>query len=820
MKVSLKWLNEYLDNKLDLSDENVAKIVEQTEITSTEIESNEKLADGQDSIVIAKVKSVVEHPDSDHMHIVMVDDGNEELRQIVTGAGNVAEGQTVILAKAGGHVRLGNTGEIIKLKPVKLRGEKSTGMLVALQEIGFSDSISPKDFEEGIYVFTEEEAAKLNAGDDALEVLGMYEPVIDTDLTPNRADMLSMLGTAYEFGAMLDIDVNEPDIQITDTNNLVSEELEIANVDEALAEKYFLRVVKNVEVKESPLWLQKHLWNAGIRPINNVVDITNYLMLLYGQPLHAFDLDKLNAKKIDVRLAKENETLTTLDGKERTLAAGEDLIIVDGDEPIMLAGVMGGMSTEVDNNTRNIVIESAIFNPSLVRKTAKKHELHSQASHRFERGINPVTVKKAINHAAILAEEIAGGKVVDGILVGVDKIDTEKVINISVKDINNVLGTDLSAEDVKDILRKLKFEYSLNDEAFKVILPNRRVDLEIKADLIEEIARIYGYNNIPATLPYGESTKGFLSLEQKQRRASRQILESLGYNEAISYALTTEEKAKMFTDSTAELVKLDYPMSTDHTVARQNLIAGLVDDVLYNKSRTVTNVALYEQGRVFFSSDDQLPTEDMHVAAILTGQIEESTWEASKQSREVNYYDIKGALELYLSEMGVNKNAVHFQANKHIKNMHPGRTANVLINNKVVGFVGQIHPELTLSLKANDMYVFELNFDDIVNSVNVLAEYKAVSKYPQVTRDVALLVSTNIYANDIIDLIQLVSSNILSDVKVFDLYEGANLGPDKKSLAFNLTYKDDQGTLTEEVVNEEFNKLTAALLDTFDAEIR
>ncbi|CBL92093.1 phenylalanine--tRNA ligase beta subunit [Leuconostoc gasicomitatum] len=819
MKTSLKWLNEYLNNSIDLNADAVADLAERVERTSVEISETTTLARQQDGLVVARVVSVLPHPDSDHMVITQVDIGESTLTKVVTGAPNVAEGQLVVLAKVGAHIINHETGELNVLKPVKLRGEDSNGMLVALQEIGFDSKIAPKDFETGIYVFNNSE--HLNPGDDALSILGMTEPVLDTDLTPNRADMLSMIGTAYEFGAMLKQSVTIPDFDLVEYETPASDQVSVMIRDDSLASKYAVRVVNHVKIGDSPLWLQKRLWNAGMRPINNIVDITNYMMLMYGQPLHAFDLDKLNGQKLYIRRAEKNEELVTLDGQKRDLRSGEDIVIATDEEALMLAGVMGGLNSEVDENTENIVLEGAIFNPSLVRATARRHNLHSEASARFERGVNWDATFTALDHAASLVDDLAGGQVARGRVTAVDTKRDNIVLSLTAKRVNQILGTQLTLENIALFFKQLAFDYTNDGASLHVTLPARRADMSIEADLIEEIARLYGYDNLPVTLPYGPTTPGKLTLQQRQIRASRHIMESLGLNQAISYALTTPLKAQQFAeDRTAKVVSLDYPMSSDRTTARQNLLAGLLEDVAYNINHSVHDIALYEQGRVFIAKDnsDELPIEIEHIAGVLTGNYETSSWQHLKKARAVDFYDIKGIVSAYLDQIGVEN--VRYVATDRHSNMHPGQTADIYAADVYLGFVGQIHPLLTKSQKMAAVFGFELNLFAVMAAAKSDVQYNKISRFPQMSRDAALLVDESVQHAVIETVIRGAAGSKLVDITLFDVYTGDNLPHGKRSLAYSLTYQDNDETLVEAEVNSDFERVTDALVKQLNVEVR
>lgn len=807
MKVSLNWLKEYLEIN---GDPNV--LGERIARTSVEVEDVTQAGVDMSGIVVAKVLSVEAHPDSDHMVITQVDAGEAEPIQIVTGAPNVAVGQLVILAKHNARI-----GDGKKIKKGKLRGVASNGMLCALQEVGFDDKIAPKDFEDGIWVFNENDGVK--PGDDALEVLGLNDYVLELGITPNRADMLSMNGTAWEVGAMLKQTPKLPEVKLVETGTQSATQLISAQVDENLATKYKVRVIQNVTVQDSPLWLQRKLWNAGMRPINNVVDITNYVLLTFGQPLHAFDYDKLTQKELHVRLANEAETLVTLDGETRQLRPNQDIVIADGPTPLMLAGVMGGQTTEIDHQTTNVVLEAGIFNAHNIRATARRHDLHSEASQRFERGIDWNATEKALDFAASLIAELGEATVSPDVVIGIDKAAPVVTTSVTLSRINHVLGLALSVDDVKAVFEQLQFSTVINDETFIVTIPSRRWDISIAADLIEEVARMYGYDNIPATLPVTTATVGKLTYKQQVIRKSRHFLESLGLNQAISYGLTTDEKAQMFSfDNTANITKLDYPMTQERTATRMSLISGLLDDVAYNNARKQQDVALYEQGRVFYRfGDDARPNEIEHIAGVLTGKFERSTWQ--NKAADVDFYTVKGISEAYLAQFNF-KAPISYQATDKLVDMHPGRTANVYVGEQLIGFVGQVHPLVAKKFKIKETYVFEFDLQLLIDLAKNDQGYELISKFPTMSRDIAILVDENVAYAQIADVIRTNGGKHLNDVTLFDVYQGENVENGKKSLAFSLMYQDVNKTLVEDEVNTSFANVVTALSEKLGAEIR
>ncbi|MCC4500134.1 phenylalanine--tRNA ligase subunit beta [Limosilactobacillus reuteri] len=805
MKVSYQWLQEYLD--LDVAPQDLAEKIARTSVDINDVYS---LSDGLKKIVVGEVVKCENHPDSDHLHVCQVDVGEEEPIQIVCGAPNVQEGKKVIVALHGARI-----ADNQKIKRGKIRGVESNGMLCALQEIGFSDKIAPKDYEDGIY-FLPDDAKN---GDPVFKYLGMDDTIIDTDVTPNRGDMLSIYGNVNDIAAFYGLKPHFKEITIKEEGTEKTADLLQAEInDTKIAPTYKLRVIKGVKIAESPLWLQIRLWNSGIRPVNNVVDVTNYVLLKYGQPLHSYDYDQLSGKNFGVRHANEGEKFITLDGDEQTLKANDIVVTVD-DQPVALAGTMGGEGTAVSDDTTTVALEAAIFDPVMVRKQARRLDLHSESSMRFERGINPATVEIALNEAAEMIKELAGGTITAGIVTGSEALAVDTPIKLSLAKINHVLGTSLTMEQVTDIFDRLAFAYTVDDDdQLTVIAPARRWDISLAADLYEEIARIYGYDNLPSTLPTMTRNRGGLTPRQRFIRASRHDLEGMGLTQAISYSLTTVEKAKQFQiKPLAEPMKLDFPMSSDHVATRMNIVSGLLNDIAYNVARNVDNVALYEEGRVFLPMGDERPVEQEHLAAAVTGQMVANSW--NKKDQPADFFQLKGIVERYLKNMGI-AGKITYVPTSDRQEMHPGRTADIMVDDQLVGFIGQVHPQTAKEYKIPETYVFELNLELLLAAPKIENEYTPISKYPSITRDIALLVDDDVENATIVEAIKQKGGAYLKDIHLFDVYAGSHLPAGKKSLAYTLTYQDDKGTLTEDQVNTAFDKVTAYLQDKVDAEIR
>ncbi|GAA6113137.1 phenylalanine--tRNA ligase subunit beta [Apilactobacillus apinorum] len=803
MKISYNWLKEYID--LDVSADDLAEKIERS---SVEVDSVIKPSEGLKKIVVGKIVDMEDHPDSDHLHVCQVDVGEDEPVQIVCGAPNAQVGKNVIAALSGARV-----ADNMKIKKSKMRGIQSNGMLCALDEIGYPKDVVPKEWADGIYFLPED----ATLGDDVFKYLGMDDALIDLDVTPNRGDMLSIYGSVRDLSAIYNKPFKFDIDKVSETSDKKTSDQINSKVDNEIAWSYLNRVVNNVEVKPSPIWMQVRLWNAGIKPVNNIVDITNYSMLKFGQPMHAYDLDKL-AGTIEVRYARDGEKITTLDENEVELD-GNDIVISDDNGAIAMAGVMGGLDSSITAETKNVVFECAVFDPIKVRKMARKHVIHTDASQRFERGVDPMGLEDVLSSASEMARTIANGEVTSDTLVG-SKYEAKKVeIDITDERINHVLGTSLSVEDITDIFNRLGFEVEVTDNNMHVIVPTRRGDIHIQADLIEEVARIYGYDNLPSTLPTTTMTTGGLNEEQLLIRKSGKLLEGFGLTHAISYALTTADKAKMFMMDSSSETDLSYPMSSDHTTLRMNLVSGLLDDIAYNQARKVENVSLYEQGRVFYKQDDSQvrPDEIEHIAGAISGSMNEGSWNQPEQ--KVDFYQIKGIVEEYLSTIGFD-GQISYKANSDYNEMHPGRTADVYVHGHYVGFVGQVHPKVAKEFKINDTYVFDLNLKTIIELPKQEQSYELVSKYPSIKRDIAMLIDKNVENDNIVDVIVKRGGAYLTDVNLFDLYEGEHVPDDKKSLAYSLTFQNKHDTLVDEDVNSAMEKVQRNLEKEFNVEIR
>ncbi|HDE7897977.1 TPA: phenylalanine--tRNA ligase subunit beta [Staphylococcus aureus] len=794
MLVSNEWLKEYVT-----IDDSVSNLAER--ITRTGIEVDDLIDYTKDikNLVVGFVKSKEKHPDADKLNVCQVDIGEDEPVQIVCGAPNVDAGQYVIVAKVGGRLPGG-----IKIKRAKLRGERSEGMICSLQEIGISSNYIPKSFESGIYVFSEAQVP----GTDALQALYLDDQVMEFDLTPNRADALSMIGTAYEVAALYNTKMTKPETTSNELDLSANDELTVTIENEDKVPYYSARVVHDVTIEPSPIWMQARLIKAGIRPINNVVDISNYVLLEYGQPLHMFDQDAIGSQQIVVRQANEGEKMTTLDDTERELLTS-DIVITNGQTPIALAGVMGGDFSEVKEQTSNIVIEGAIFDPVSIRHTSRRLNLRSESSSRFEKGIATEFVDEAVDRACYLLQTYANGKVLK------DRVSSGELgafitpIDITADKINRTIGFDLSQNDIVTIFNQLGFDTEINDDVITVLVPSRRKDITIKEDLIEEVARIYGYDDIPSTLPvFDKVTSGQLTERQYKTRMVKEVLEGAGLDQAITYSLVSKEDATAFSMQQRQTIDLLMPMSEAHASLRQSLLPHLIEAASYNVARKNKDVKLFEIGNVFFANGEgELPDQVEYLSGILTGDYVVNQWQGKKET--VDFYLAKGVVDRVSEKL----NLEFSYRRADIDGLHPGRTAEILLENKVVGFIGELHPILAADNDLKRTYVFELNFDALMAVSVGYINYQPIPRFPGMSRDIALEVDQNIPAADLLSTIHAHGGNILKDTLVFDVYQGEHLEKGKKSIAIRLNYLDTEETLTDERVSKVQAEIEAALIE-------
>lgn len=788
--ISLEWVKDYID----LTGEDLKELA--VKITKAGINVESVITKHIDNLVIGEVKECTKHPNSDHLNICKVDIGST-ITQIVCGASNVREGIKVIVALPG-CILPGNN----EIKAGKIRGEESNGMICALFELGAEEK-TDENYAKGI----EEVKSDLKPGDDANIYLGYDDTLYELDVHKHRNnDCYYHIGFAYEIASILNKKVKLPDSSYKVIKDNVNDFIKLT-VDTPKCPFYTAKMVRDVTIKESPDFIKKRLISAGMRPINNVVDISNYVMLEYGQPLHFFDKDKLG-DKILVRDAKDNEEIITLDGNKRVLKSS-DIVITDGVKPVCIAGVMGGENTDVDLNTKNILIESAIFDSVSIRYTAASLNLKSEASIRYGKGLNYEYTLKAIDRACHLLEKYADAKILSGIVM-YDKVDkTPKIVSFTPSEINSLLGITLTKEDVETELNRLDFEYKLDKDTFTVTIPKRRLDVDPNInDIAEEIGRLYGYHNLVSTLPKVETRRGVYVGDVKIRKLVSKRLRALGLNETKTYTLTSSEMSSKFRYDNKEQVKLPNPMSMDKSVVRTSIIPSLINVYEYNKARNVNDILLYEIAKTY----DKDYNEDMKVSILMEGNYITNNWNNTKI--KCDFYTIKGIVENLLRYLGFN-NRYTFEKDS-IPDMHPGISAVIKVDRELIGIIGRVHP----SLKKDDIYVSELSLTKLYEKQIKPIKFKEASKYPDVKRDLAFLVKKDITAENIISQIKKSGGRLLTDVEVFDVYEGEKIKDDLKSIALSLTFSDNTKTLSDEEVTKVFENIISDVESNLNAKLR
>ena len=788
MILSKNFLKDYIDIDENLD---IKTLAEDLTRVGNEYDLAQKLIPST-KLIIGKVLECVDHPDSDHLHCCKVDIGSEVLN-IVCGAPNVRAGIKIILAQAGAEL------PEVTIKRGVIRGQESNGMICALYEIGLDKKYLSEEDRNGIHILPDDAPI----GEDPIKYLKLDDEIIDIELTANRGDLLSMLGLAYEVGAIYDKPVKELDLAHSESGEDLNDTFEV-KVNTENCSLFIARKALNVTIKESPDFIKNRLIACGIRPINNVVDISNYVMLECGQPLHFYDADRLG-NVIETRMATAGEKLTTLDGIERTLEE-TDIVISDGKRAIGLAGVMGGLDTEIKETTKNVLIEAAIFDSVRVRKTSKK-VVRSEASNRFEKGLDPNRTYMAMERAVKLLEEYAGATIQKGKVVYDNSNKEEKEIEIKVSDINNLLGTDISLEDTQDVFRKLSFKTSVNGDIITVTVPTRRIDISIKEDLIEEVGRIYGVNNIQGKLPVVPMKLGHVD---KTDREIRNKMISLGLNETLSYILINDKDVHKYTNDEFEELKLLDPMTEERNTLRYSLIPSLYKIYEYNKAHYTKDVCIYEIGKGFWKKDETRG-EDKKLCALMTGEY----YLGLNNTKQVDFYIIKGVAEEVLDYLGYANRYSFVLPKQSLKEFHPGQVAEINVNGEVVGVIGRIHPEIS----KDAVYVLEINLDKLLAKKVGKMKFKEISIYPTVNKDIAVILDKDITSDEVSKVIKKAAGNLLVSSKLFDVYTNPILG-DKKSMAYSLTFGSNTKTLTDDEINPIMEKIIEALEKNLKAELR
>lgn len=786
--IDLEWVKDYID----IEDEDLVELAKK--ITKAGINVEKVITNKIDNLVIGKVIECIKHPDSDHLHVCKVDIGNEVV-QIVCGALNVRDNIKVIVALPGAKL------PEVTIKQNKIRGVISNGMICALCEIGIEEK-TEINYNKGIAILDDD--AKV--GSDAFTYLNLANTIYELDIHKHRNnDCYYHIGFAYEIAAILNKKVKLPNDDYKEIDDNINNYFNLV-IDTDKCSYYSAKMIKDVVIKESPKFIKRRLINAGMRPINNVVDISNYVMLEYGQPLHFFDKDKLG-NKILVRDANNNEQVTTLDNKDRTLKEN-DIVITDTSRVVAIAGVMGALNTEVDESTKNILIEAAIFDPINIRNTANRLNLRSEASIRYGKGLNYEYTYLALNRACHLLEKYADAKILSGTII-YDKTDkSDKIIEFTHDDINKMLGIKIDEDDMKKELNRLDFDYEIKNNKFIVKIPKRRLDIENNVnDIAEEIGRLYGYHNLVSTLPKSTIKKGEYIGDVKYRKIISKRLRSLGLNETKTYTLISPNMANNFKYEDKKNIVLPNPMSIDKSVVRTTLIPSLLNTYEYNKARGVEDILIYEIAKTY-DIDYQ---EDSKIAILIKGNYLKNSWQ--KNNLKADFYLAKGIIENLLDYLGL-KNRYYFEKDI-INDMHPGISARIYLDKKPIGIIGKVHP----LVNKDDIYVIELSMNSLMVKIKDL-KYKQASIYPSITKDVAFIVNKEIEAKDIEKTIKKCDSKYLNNIEIFDVYTSDTIDKEKKSLAFKLTFVDSSKTLTENEVSLVFNKIIEEVINKHNAILR
>lgn len=797
MNVSINWLKEYID--FDLSPEALA---DRLLMLGIETESIKQLGEGLGSVVVGKIKNVRNHPNADKLALCDVDAGQDADLQIVCGAPNARQGLIAPVALVGAQLAAG-----LRVKPVKIRGEESRGMLCSEKELGIGDDAS------GLM----ELSADLPVGTPLATALGLDDAVLELEITPNRPDCLSVIGVAREIGAETDNPIKLPSINVREGTADVRELTSVAIDAPELCPRYAARVIRGVRIAPSPKWLKRKLESIGVGTINNVVDITNFALMEYGHPLHAFDYHKLAENRIVVRRAVSDETLTTIDGTERKLAS-DMLVIADAEKPVALAGVMGGLDSEISDQTVDMLLESAYFHPPGVRKTSKALGMHTEASHRFERGADPEGVIPAINRAAQLIAELAGGEVAAGIIDVYPGKREPAQVKLRPERVNFVLGTQISSDEMVDILTRLGFDVT---PAYEVTVPTFRPDVSREIDLIEEIARVHGYDNIPTTMPAGDVPVPPSTAKSELRERVKTHLIASGMTEAVNYSFYDPrdfDRVRLdASDSVRKALKIRNPLSEDMSTMRTTLVPSLLENAQRNRNHRVENIQLFEMSKVFVpSGDSELPNEPERIAGIIAGTIGAGVH--GDPFRKADFFDVKGVVEGLFDACGIPDYAI---APTRHPLFHPGRNASVAINGQHLGIFGEAHPEVQQNYDLeNETYLFEFDFEMLAGAADLTRRVEPISIYPSVNRDIAVVLDADIPASRPVELIRSVGGDLVKSVRLFDLYIGDQVPDGKKSLAYAIEYSSVTETLRDEQVDQIHARIVKKLREEVGGELR
>lgn len=797
MFVPVKWLQQYVDlNGLD-----IRTLEDRLIMSGSNTETVKTVADGAEKITVGKLIKVEKHPNADKLVICQVDLGTK-VEQIVTGAANVKAGDVVPVALEGtklpdGRI-IGNTN---------FRGVESNGMLVSLDELGFEDKVIPKALVDGIWILDQD----MVPGTDLFDCTELKDQVIEFEITPNRADCLSMLGMAREAAATFERPITYPEVVI---KNAVDRAADFASVEvqaEDLCPRYSARFVKDVTIKDSPVWMQLRLMKAGMRPINNIVDITNYVLLETGQPIHAFDLDTLKGSRIVVRRALPGETLVTLDDVERKLEENM-LVIADGERGVAIAGIMGGDETEVKPHTKRLLIEVANFNKTNIRETSRKLGLRSEASSRYEKGVDPNLVMMATNRVCQLIEELGAGTIVDGVMDHYPVVAEPLCIHVRTARVNQMLGTAFTTQEIEKILSRLSLSMTVDGEALNIMVPTYRPDITREIDFVEEVARLYGYDRIPTTLPMGNSW-GAKTNGQHLEDYSKNVLLGCGLSEITTYSFVSPKSFDLVRIPSYSIlrntVNLLNPLGEEYSVMRTTLLSNMMEVLARNYKRNVPKAGFFEIGNLFFPK--QVPVTEL--------PIEKKALSMGFYGGSDDFFTLKGIVCKYLDKMGVK--GYRFVTEPNNETYHSGRCAAIIMGNHVIGTLGEVHPQVLEIYDIKERaFMADLDFNILIQAARLDNIYKPLPKYPAITRDIAVLVEDAITAGELVEIVQMEGGPLLAEASIFDVYKGKQIPEGMKSVAIGMVFRAPDRTLTDDEVNSVYNTIIKKLEEITGATLR
>ena len=796
MNTSLSWIKAYVP-ELDVT---AQQYTDAMTLSGTKVEGFERLDADLDKIVIGQIDKIEKHPDADKLIICQVDIGEKTI-QIVTGAPNVKEGDKVPVVLDGGRVAGGHDGKKtpggIKIKKGKLRGIESDGMMCSIEELGSTRDMYPEAPEYGIYIFPEDAVV----GESAIKALGLDDVVFEYEITSNRVDCYSVIGIAREVAATFGKKFVPPVVKETGNDENANDYVTVEVADKDLCPRYCARVVKNIKIAPSPKWMQRRLASNGIRPINNIVDITNYVMEEYGQPMHAYDYDTLAGHKIVVRRAENGEKFTTLDGQERTMDDSV-LMICDGEKAVGIAGIMGGENSMITDNVKTMMFEAACFDGTNIRLSAKKIGLRTDASGKFEKGLDPNNAQAAINRACQLIEELGAGEVVGGMADVYSKRKEPVRVKFEPERINALLGTNLSSEQMLDYLANVELAY--DEESNEIIAPTFRHDIFRTADIAEEVARFYGYDNIPTTLPKGEATTGKLQFHHRVENVAKDIAEFCGFSQGMNYSFESPkvfDKLLIPEDSVLrQAIRISNPLGDDFSIMRTTSLNGMLSSLGYNYSHRNKDVRLYELANIYLPKAlplTELPDERMQFTLGMYGS--------------GDFFVMKGVVEEFLEKAGMHK-IPQYDPNAGQPSLHPGRQANILYDGEVIGVLGEVHPQVLDNYGIGEKaYVAVLDMPKIVEKASFDRKYEGIPKFPAVTRDLSMVVPKHVLAGEIEEMIVQRGGKHLESFKLFDIYEGTQIKEGYKSMAYSVVFRAKDKTMEEAEITTVMKKILNGL---------